>query len=917
MGVRGKRKGLKAYPDLDMVRQEAMAFAKIGLYRYRFDGRVVFMDERALRIFELEDRFPSPADVANRTLADLFVYTTPPGAMRQEIRNRGELHDREWSFKTLKGTLKWVVEDSYLVPDPESGEEAIQVLCRDITDEKRAHRALAETEEKYRMLVDALPFSLSILQDEKIVYANPATLRMLGLESLDQLRGRDIGAGVAESEKVRLREYAQQRIEGATSPPSHYETILLRENGESFPAEVFIDRITFGGRLALQALVIDISERQRAQQALIESEERYRSILENIAEGYYEVDLEGNLTFFNPALCRIFGYPAEELLGLNYRHYYRDEAAIRRAYRTYREVYKTGQPVHLIDWRIMCKNGAEAILEVSINLMRDRSGAPVGFRGIARDVTARKLAEGKLQEAEARYRELFENANDILYTHDLAGTLTSVNKTALEISGYAAEEVLGRSVLDLLAPECRAEAFRMVQRKLSGEDTATRYESVLVSKSGARIPVEVSTRLIRENGVPAGVQGIARDITERKRAEAERLRLEAQIQHTQKLEGLGVLAGGIAHDFNNLLVGILGNAGLALTRLSDSAPARPFVEKIEATAQRAAELTNQMLAYAGKGTFEVRPVHLPTLAREMTQLLAASISKTALLRYDFEPDLPLIRGDIAQLHQVIMNLVTNASDAIGDRSGTITIRTGTVVLEREQLVETYLHDDFEPGPYVCLEVADTGCGMDAETQKRMFDPFFSTKFAGRGLGLAAVLGIVRSHRGAIRIQSQPGAGTTFQVFFPAVPRTVAVEGEAPPIDPDAEVRRWRGNGLVLIVDDEKRVRDVAKSILEHRGFQTLTAVDGREGVRLFAEYSDQIRLVLLDLTMPGLDGNAVLAEIRRMRADVPVILSSGYTKQDVVAEASEQDAFAFIQKPYLPVDLIRIVRDALSTGGGA
>lgn len=911
MNLSEHREGPHRYPDLDLIRQEAMDFAKIGLYRYGLDGQVVFMDERALRIFELEDRFPNPADVAGHALADLIIYITPVSEMWREIREHGKLHDREWSFRTLKGTPKWVIEDSYIVRGAAPGEEFIQVVCRDITEEKCARQALIESEQKYRSLVDMFPFSLTVFQDNKIVYANAATARMMGHESPDVLIGQDISVGVADSEKGRLRVYAQKRILGEPDVPSHYETVLRRANGEEFPAEVFMDCILFDGRPALQALVIDITERQEAQRALRASEERYRNILESIQEGYYEVDLEGNLTFFNSALCKVLGYPAEELHGLNYRKYYRDEAAVRRAYRTYRQVYKTGQAVQIVDWRVMRKDGTEAILEVSIYLMRDPQGKPVGFRGIARDVTARKLAERKLEEAEARYRELFENANDILYTHDLSGKLTSANRTAVEISGYAREEVLGRNVLDLLAPECRAEAARMMQEKLKGADATSRYESVLVRKDGARVPVEVSTRLILENGAPVGIQGSARDIAERKRAEEERMRLEAQIQHTQKLESLGVLAGGIAHDFNNLLVGILGNAGLALTRIEEDAPARAFVKKIEATAQRAAELTNQMLAYAGKGTFVVRPVHLPTLAREMSELLAASIAKTAMLRYDFEPDLPLIRGDIAQLHQVVMNLVTNASDAIGDRPGTITIRAYTASLDEERLAKTYLHDNIKPGQFVCLEVLDTGCGVDQETMSRIFDPFFSTKFAGRGLGLAAVLGIVRGHNGAISLESEPGKGTSFKVFFPAVPRTITAEDASVASTPAEEMRSWRGTGLVLIVDDEKQVRDVAKAILEHRGFRTLLATDGREALNLFVEHRHELALVLLDLTMPELDGKDVLEQIRRMRPDVPVILSSGYTKQDAIEPGSEHRSVAFIQKPYLPEDLVRTVRDAL------
>lgn len=784
--MQGQPDVINACTDLDQVRREALEFAHIGLYRFRFDGRLVFMDQGALRIFELDDRIDTPDAISRYCMDDIIEYVTPKGAMRREIRERGRLRNREWSFKTLKGNLKCVTEDSYLVQDA-TGEEFIQVLVRDIT------------------------------------------------------------------------------------------------------------------------------EQRRAQEALRASEERYRNILESIQEGYYEVDLEGSFTFFNKAMGVILGYDEVEMKGLNYRAYYHDETAIRRAFKTYRDVYQTGEAVQVIDWRVRRKDGSEAILEVSISLMRNAEGAPTGFRGIVRDLTERRTAERRLLEAEARYRELFENANDILYTHDLCGRITSVNKLGERVSGYSHEELIGKSILELVAPECRESAEDMLKRKLAGIETTTRYESLLLSKSGERVPIEVSTRLILENGVPAGIQGNVRDITERVRAEEEKKRLHAQILHTQKLESLGVLAGGIAHDFNNLLVGVLGNAGLALSRMPEDAPARPYVQRIETAAQRAAGLTNQMLAYAGKGAFVVRPVDLSSLAREMSQLLAASISKSASLTYDCPAGLPMIRGDIAQLHQVIINLVINASDAIGETVGAIAIRTYERDLDRGQLAKLYVQDELEPGLYICFEVRDTGCGMDNDTLSRIFDPFFSTKFAGRGLGLAAVLGIVRSHRGAIAVSSEPGKGTTFRIFFPAEASAAPIPQPQPPVR--AETDAWRGHGYILIVDDEPQVLEVARETLVRRGFDVLCAENGLSGVRIFAEYMHEIALVLLDLTMPGLDGWQTIERIRGLRSDVPIILSSGYGEQVAIEGRQPDGPNAFIQKPYSPADLIRIVRAALFPRG--
>jgi CheY-like chemotaxis protein len=328
-----------------------------------------------------------------------------------------------------------------------------------------------------------------------------------------------------------------------------------------------------------------------------------------------------------------------------------------------------------------------------------------------------------------------------------------------------------------------------------------------------------------------------------------------------------------------------------------------------------------MLAYSGKGTFMVQPIHLSKLAEEMARLLEASISKKAVLRYDFAPDLPLIQGDTTQLQQVIMNLITNASDALGDEVGAITLRTSVMDADRAYLSATYLDDELPEGWYVILEVSDTGCGMAPETQARIFDPFFSTKFAGRGLGLAAVLGIIRSHRGAIRVYSEPGRGSSFKVLLPAargsatnararLPRA-RLSGHAA-FGPDAdEILLWHGSGVVLVADDEEDVRAVAQDTLEQHGFTIVTAKNGKEAVEAFRSHANELVAVLLDLTMPMMNGEEAFEKFRGIRVGVPVILSSGYTEQGATAHFAGEKPTAFVQKPYSPETLLRALRGVL------
>lgn len=892
--------------ELDLVRREAMAFAGIGLYRYSFDGVMLFMDSGALHIFGLDQRLRYPEDVVGQNIGDLIVYVGPKGLMRKEIREQQRIHAREWSFKTLSGDERWVVEDSYLVRDRQTQQESIQVVVRDITERRLAQETLRESTEQYRRFLDSMADPMHIVDtDLRIVLLNRALRNLAERIAVDP---NAIGRNVFEVFPF-LPEHVRDEYQRVITTGEILTSVdRLHINGREFITETHkIPILERGKVIEILTIVHDMTERVRAEQALRESEEKYRAILDNIQEGYYEVDLRGNFTFSNRAMHTILGYPEAEMMGLNYRAYYRDEVR-ERAVGIFSEVYRTGNPIQLYDWEVIRKDGTPVVLSASISLLRDSQGTPIGFSGIARDVTQHNRAEQALRESEERYRDLFENANDIVYTHDLTGRFTSLNKAGERISGYTREEAMSMNAIEAMAPECQEVAREMVQRKLRGEPT-TQYELELMAKDGRRVPIEVSTRTMYRNGAPTGVQGIARDITERRRAEQERQQLEAQIQHAQKLEGLGILAGGIAHDFNNLLVGIMGYAGLALTRIPQDSSAYGFIQQIESSAQRAAELTNQMLAYSGRGAFIIRPLNLFRLVEEVGRLLSASISKNAMLRLHCEPDLPMMVGDSAQLHQVIMNLITNASDALGENAGVISLSVTTVTADHVYLAKSYLDDSLPAGRYVCLEVSDTGCGMDKETLARIFDPFFSTKFTGRGLGLAAVLGIVRGHKGAIRVYSEPGQGTTFKVLFP-VKADEAASAAARAKD-RVELAEWTGEATVLLVDDEETARSVAREVLTDRGFTVLLASNGREAVETFAAYGDEISAVILDLTMPVMDGKAAFEKIKELRPNARVILSSGYTEQDVTTRFTGRSPDAFIQKPYTVRELLGKLRDVL------
>jgi CheY-like chemotaxis protein/two-component sensor histidine kinase len=375
----------------------------------------------------------------------------------------------------------------------------------------------------------------------------------------------------------------------------------------------------------------------------------------------------------------------------------------------------------------------------------------------------------------------------------------------------------------------------------------------------------------------------------------------------QKLESLGVLAGGIAHDFNNMLVAIMGNAGLALSELQAESPAYETVQEIELAARRAAELARQMLAYSGKGRLSVNKVDLTALVEEIPHLLRTSIGKGVTLRYDLARDLPAVEADATQLRQVVMNLVINASDAIGQEEGIISISTGVMDADRDYLRSIYIPGDVRPGRYCYLEVRDSGSGMSAETLARIFDPFFTTKFTGKGLGLAAVLGIVRGHKGTIKVESAPGEGTTFRLLLPASGDVA----ERAAMQPGAN-NQWRGQGLVLVVDDEDSVRYVTGRALKMIGFDVVEATDGQAGLEIYQERHSEIDCILMDLTMPRMNGETAARHMKSVDPSVPIVLMSGFDEGEMATRFYDAGMAGFVQKPFEIRTLWEAMRQATS-----
>ncbi len=518
----------------------------------------------------------------------------------------------------------------------------------------------------------------------------------------------------------------------------------------------------------------------------------------------------------------------------------------------------------------------------------------------------RAAMDHDLRRELALYSATVEAAADGIIVTDERGHVTRYNERAIEMWSPPADVLASRSVDIWLAwASTQCVLPDVVKGNYDAAIASDREHAAVIHLKDGRV-FERYSRPQRVDGRTVGRVFSFRDITARRKAEEERRALERQMLHVQKLESLGVLAGGIAHDFNNLLVSVLGNAGLALAELEPASSVRGRLTDIELAAQRAAELTRQMLAYAGRGRFVVQRVNLSDLVVELVTLLRTVVARTADIDVRLTDNLPGVEADASQLRQVVMNLVTNAADSIGGVAGRIEITTGRMSATREYLSQSCIGQEAEPGEFVFVEIADTGCGMDQKTLARIFDPFFTTKATGRGLGLAAVLGIVRSHRGAIAVESSTGVGTRFRLLLPAV-----TSARSDRTAPGVTLRAPVSSGTILIVDDDAGVRTVATISLERAGFRVVAACNGEDGVALFRERGSEFDAVLLDMTMPRLSGADTCRLLKKMRPELPIVLTSGYTEPDAGSRFSADEVAGFLQKPFAPATLVRMIQDAV------
>ena len=760
-----------------------------------------------------------------------------------------------------------------------------------------------KAEENYRSIFEnAVEGIFQSTVEGRFITMNPAMAQILGYASPEEaIEGvTDIARQIYVDPKSRSE---SERIQEEQGILQGFEFESYRKDGTKIWLSLNRRSIRDedGIEIYREGSVENITKRKRAEKALTASESRKDAILKSALDCVITIDHEGNVIDFNPAAEQTFGYASEDVVGKKMADLIIPISMRPNHEHGFARYLTTGCSSMFgkrIEVTAMRADGSEIPVELTITAIGELPRPT--FTAFIRDLTERKRAEAELRQSEERYRDLVENAHDIIYSHDLEGNYTSINRAGEQITGYTREESLALNISATVAPEDLSKTREMLRRKIAGEKV-TAYEMEIIAKDGHRVAVEANTKLVYQDGVPVGVQGIARDVTERKQ-------LEEQLRQSQKMEAIGQLAGGVAHDFNNLLTAINGYSSLALQRLEDDHPIKPYIEEVKKAGDRATNLTRQLLAFGRKQILQPLAINLNGVVSDMNKMLRRLIGEDIVFTAKLDAGVGKVMADPGQVEQVLVNLIVNARDAM-PRGGNLTIETKNVELDEEYGSK---HVGVAPGKYVLLAVSDTGEGMTEEVRHRVFEPFFTTKEKGKGtgLGLSTVYGIVKQSGGNVWIYSEPGRGTTFKVYLPQVESEKRELGEEV-----VDIAPRGGSETILLVEDEAVVRGLARRILEQAGYSVVEASRGDEALRFCAEHAAELDLLLTDVVMPEMSGKQLADQLKSQYPELKMVFMSGYTDDSIVHHGVLDSGVEFIQKPFTPAALVRKVRDVLDFNG--
>ena len=777
-------------------------------------------------------------------------------------------------------------------------------IARDITDRRQADAALRRSEERFRFAQLAARIGTFDWDIKTGVNTwTPQLEAMYGLAPGDFPRTRAAWEALLHPDhREKVLQSVAESFKTGTSAEADWRVVWPDRSIHWITGRWQLFKDAGGEPSRMMGINIDISDRKRIEEALRQSEERFRLAIKATNDAIWDIDLQTGVVGWNDTYSTLYGRPPETSNSWQWWIDCIHPDDRERTVQSLRAAISSGASSWTCEYRFRRASGGWADIYDRACISRDSSGKAWRVIGAMQDLTDRKQGEANLRESEERFRRVFEEGPLGLALVGRDYRYLKVNSALCQMVGYPEAELLRMSFADITHPDDLQADVELAEQVFRREIPFYALQKRFVRKSGEIIWINLTATVIADrDGKPLYGLGMVENITEVKRAQEEALA-------RQKLESVGTLASGIAHDFNNLLGAVQAQGELALAELDEGSSCKEELKVICEVAKRGSEIVRQLMIYAGKESETVERIDLSKIVKDMLALLRISVSKHAVMDADLGQDLPAICASAAQLGQIAMNLITNASDAIGDRDGVIRVITRRVTLGAESVGDP---TSSSGGDYVALEVSDTGCGMSRETRERLFDPFFTTKSAGRGLGLAVVSGIVRSLGGSIRVTSELGKGSTFQILLPCAETGISTTGRVMPT-----IERLAGpsqQAAVLIVEDEEVLRQAVAKTLRKNGFEVFEAADGSFAIELLRANGGRIDVILLDMTIPGASSREVVAEAVKVRSDISVVLTSAYAQEMFLSATSVPQIKRFIRKPFQLADLVKTLRSAMAS----
>ena len=801
------------------------------------------------------------------------------------------------------GSTIWVESTISGIHDNNGNLVGLITVKRDITKRKQAEQKLRKSEERYIRLVNTIPdFIIQTDLEGNILFVNDYALRISGYKR-DEVEGSNMFKFIAPEDHSQAIENTFQMMEDRLGP-KEYHFIMKDERKIPFELNADVLRNEDGTPFGLVGVCRDNSERVQAEQKLRESEEKYRGILETMDDTYYEIDLKGNLKFFNEPLVLNTGYSRAELTGIYFKKLLSSDSH-KHVIEVFGEVLKTKQTANFIEYKVIRKDGSKIDVEAWVSPIFDKNNHPIGFKGLSRDVTERRRVEEISRQSEEKFTKVFMAAPDfITITQMNSGRLIEANLGFEEITGWKRDEVIGRTALELNFWVDPSERDLMVEELKAGRDIRN-HEFQFRRKDGTVRHGTYSARSIYVEGDQC-LFFILQDITDKKQLAADRQKLEKRLNRAEKMEAIGTLAGGIAHDFNNILAAMMGYAEMIRYKTTDKT-IRPYVDQVLKACERSKDLVKQILTFSRQQEQEKKPVSAIPIIKEAMKLLRSSIPSTIEIRQEYSIEQDTIMADPTQIHQVLMNLCTNSVHAMHERAGVLEVK----LRQREIPATDFGHgQNHKEGSYLEITVSDTGDGIDPAIKDKIFDPFFTTKGLGEGtgLGLSVVYGIVNDQGGIISMESEVGKGTIFTILLPLIIEDCKQEGQT-------MISVEEGKGCILYVDDEEPIANLAREMLSSLGYDVAVRFSALDALGAFRAHPTRFDLVITDMTMPHMTGAALAKELLKIRPDMPIILTTGFSEQINEEEAKKIGVRDFLMKPVSISDLSQAVKRAINQQG--